>query len=73
MDKAIQVSAYIPQTLLEKLEAVAKVDRRSLSQVVTLAVEQFIGKPEQVVKWRQVDITDAIVAAVKRGPAAKHK
>jgi hypothetical protein len=49
------------------------VDRRSLSQVVTLAVEQFIGKPEQVVKWRQVDITDAIVAAVKRGPAAKHK
>jgi metal-responsive CopG/Arc/MetJ family transcriptional regulator len=73
MDKAIQVSAYIPQTLLEKLEAVAKVDRRSLSQVVALAVEQFIGKPEQVVKWRQVDIADAIAATVKPSRPAKHK
>lgn len=83
-DKTIQVTAYLLETLHAKLAAVAKSEQRSVSNMIVIAVSEFIGRPENVAKWstnprdvasRQMDITDAIAAAVKRGPvkSSKHK
>jgi predicted transcriptional regulator len=74
-ERTIPISAYFDQVLLDKLGAVAKSLDRSLSYVIVQACREMIGKPENVVRWRQVDIGDAIAAAVKRGPSkvAKHK
>lgn len=83
MDKSIAVTVYLPELLHAKISSVSKADRRSMSNAIVLAVEQFIAQPANVPKWStnrgagpgQVHIEDAIAAAVKRGPAksAKHK
>ncbi len=85
-DKTIQVTAYLLETLHGKLSAVAKADQRSVSNMIVIAVSEFIAKPENVRRWstnpahkvedRQLHLEDAIAAAVKRGPvskASKHK
>jgi len=83
-DKTVQVTAYLLETLHGKLAAVAKAEQRSVSNMLSIAVSELIAKPENVKKWStnrggvnsgQVDLEDAIAAAVKRGPvkASKHK
>ena len=84
-EKTVSVSVYATQSLFRKLSKVAEGQRRSYSQVFTLAMEEFLAKPENVRFWSenfgtnpgQVHLEDAIAAAVKRGPvkskAAKHK
>jgi predicted transcriptional regulator len=71
-----QVSAYLDEWTLAQVQAYAKDEDRSVSWVVSFALKQFFvarqaGKPAT----RQVDLEDAIAAAVKRGPlkSAKHK
>jgi hypothetical protein len=68
-----QVSAYLDEWTLAQVQAYVKAEDRSVSWVVSFALKQFFvarGKPAS----RQLDITDAIAAAVKRGPkVAKHK
>jgi hypothetical protein len=82
-DKAVQVSAYLPADLLQKLKGVAVADDRAVNWLVVQAVRDFIAKPGNVAKWStnrgsspgQVHIEDAIAAVVKRGPVkpSKHK
>jgi hypothetical protein len=76
-DKTVQVTAYLLETLHGKLSAVAKAEQRSVSNMIVIAVSEFIAKPENVRKWstnpthhteRQVHIEDAIAAAVKPTP-----
>ena len=90
--KSTMLSTYVDETLLGKLERVAKADDRTMSWLIAQACREFVAKPENVQKWdsknnilpitasskpdaRQVDLEDAIAAAVKKGPvkAAKHK
>jgi predicted transcriptional regulator len=76
-----QVSAYLDANVLSMLEKIAADEDRSVSWLVGFAVKQLIS--QRVARsgitapgaGRQVDLEDAIVAAVKRGPvkASKHK
>jgi predicted transcriptional regulator len=74
------VSAHLDGNVLEMVKKIAAEEDRSISWVVGFAVKQLIH--ERVKKQdaaagtqRQVQLEDAIVAAVKRGPSkpAKHK
>jgi hypothetical protein len=69
-EKTIPVSAYFDQLLLTKLEAIAKADDRSLSYVIVQACREMIGRPEQVTKWRQVDIEEQLGRPVSPKGAA---
>jgi predicted transcriptional regulator len=78
-----QVSAYLDANVLSMLEKIAADEDRSVSWLVGFAVKQLIADRVEkqqpfrdgAAKHRQVDLEDAIVAAVKRGPikASKHK
>jgi predicted transcriptional regulator len=78
-----QVSAYLDANVLSMLEKIAIEEDRSVSWLVGFAVKQLIADRVEkqqpfrdgAAKHRQVDLEDAIVAAVKRGPlkSAKHK
>lgn len=89
-DKTIQVTAYLLESLHAKLAAMAKAEHRSLSNMVVIAIDEFVRRAQPgglpasefqsnirtaIPASRQMDITDAIAAAVKRGPvkSAKHK
>jgi predicted transcriptional regulator len=73
-----QVSVYLDEWTLKQAQAYAKSEDRSVSWVVGFALKQFFVARQaqaQVKPDRQLDITDAIAAAVKRGPVkpARHK
>jgi hypothetical protein len=88
-EKTVSVSAYPTESLYSKMQKVADGQHRSVSNLFIVALTEFLGKPENVAFWsenfgdrpgqvkrpRQVDITEAIAAAVKRGPvkSARHK
>lgn len=76
------ISTYIDDSVAAKLEEIAKAEERSVSWLVGFAVKQMIaarqpngGFPKVASDSRQVDLEDAIAAAVKKGPvkSAKHK
>jgi hypothetical protein len=67
-----QVSTYLDPWTLAQVQAYAKAEDRSVSWTVSFALKQFFvarqaGKPAT----RQVDLEEAIAAAVKRGPVTK--
>ncbi len=95
-EKTVQVTAYLAKSVHRRLKALAESDRRSVSKLAVIAIEDFVKRNEQrvlapggmpvspyqsnirtAVHPGQVDLEDAIVAAVKRGPqspkASKHK
>jgi hypothetical protein len=63
------VSVYLEPGLYEAVAAAAAADARTVSQFIArrLAAD-FVVRPRTAVASRQVDLEDAIVAAVKRGP-----
>jgi hypothetical protein len=86
VEKAVPVSAYLEPQLFEVFKGIADKEDRSVSWLVGFAIKQFVngrsfnarlkGEPSLLPKSPgQVDLEDAIVAAVKRGPVktAKHK
>ena len=75
-----QVSAYLDANLLSMLKKIAAEEDRSVSWLVGYAVKQLIAdrvksQDAKAGAGRQVQLEDAIVAAVKRGPVktSKHK
>ncbi len=83
MDRAKRgISIYVTPDLYARIEAAAKDEDRSLSNYLERVVSNYMTHPQpaklEVRSARdlgQVDLEDAIVAAVKRGPVrpAKHK
>ena len=78
-DKTVQISAYIHADLYDSLKALADADDRSINYMVVMAVREFVknrsfnarlaGKPSLLpASSGQMDLEDAIVAAVKAGP-----
>jgi hypothetical protein len=76
------VTVYLEPSLYEELKRCAVSEARSVSQLASFIIGenigQFMGAPARKRlrdDGRQLDITDAIAAAVKRGPfkASKHK
>lgn len=80
-DKTIQVTAYLLESLHAKLKQLADSEHRSVSNMIVIAVDQFVRGRLPPAAFppghtrRQVDITEAIAEAVKRGPvkSPKHK
>jgi hypothetical protein len=71
-----QVTAYLDDWTLAQIKSYAKSQDRSVSWVLGFAAKQFfVGRQGKPGVSGQVDIEDAIVAAVKRGPVkpSKHK
>ncbi len=77
-----QVTAYLRPAVLDALKRLALKQQRSVSWLVSHAVVQLVSelgeyslKQQREDGPRQVDLEDAIVAAVKRGPvkSARHK
>jgi hypothetical protein len=50
-DKAKMVSTYLDANTLAKVVALAKADQRSISNVVSVAILEYISQPAQVRKW----------------------
>jgi hypothetical protein len=70
------VSVYLEAGLYDVVAAAAKADGRTVSQFIARRLaSEFVVRPRTAVASRQVDLEDAIVAAVKRGPvpAARRK
>jgi predicted transcriptional regulator len=60
------VSAKVPQELRDKLEEIAKLERRTTSNVVQLAIENFVRTYEELHPQFRADILEAL-AGVARG------
>jgi predicted transcriptional regulator len=60
------VSAKVPQELRDKLEEIAKAERRTTSNVVQLAIENFVRTYEELHPQFRADILEAL-AGVARG------
>jgi len=80
MEQTGTVSAHLDASTLAMLKKICADEDRSVSWMVGYAVKQLIAdrvkrQDARVGASRQVDIADAIAAAVKRGPVktAKHK
>ena len=54
------VSAKVPQELRERLEEIAKLERRTTSNVVQLAIENFVRTYEQLHPQFRADILEAL-------------
>jgi predicted transcriptional regulator len=60
------VSAKVPQKLREQLEEIAKAERRTTSNVIQLAIEDFVRQYNEIHPQFRADILEAL-EAVKRG------
>jgi predicted transcriptional regulator len=60
------VSAKVPQELRDKLEEIAKAERRTTSNVVQLAIEDFVRQYSELHPQFRADILEAL-AGVARG------
>ncbi|MDD5264094.1 MAG: ribbon-helix-helix protein, CopG family [Candidatus Bipolaricaulis sp.] len=60
------VSAKVPQKLREQLEEIAKAERRTTSNVIQLAIEDFVRQYNEIHPQFRADILEAR-EAVKRG------
>jgi hypothetical protein len=70
------VSVYLDPGLFDVVLAAAEADGRTVSQFIARRLaSEFTVRPRTAVASRQVDLEEAIVAAVKRGPVAarRHK
>ncbi|MEW5827030.1 MAG: hypothetical protein AB1778_09395 [Candidatus Bipolaricaulota bacterium] len=54
------VSAKVPQELRERLEEIAKLERRTTSNVVQLAIENFVRTYEELHPQFRADILEAL-------------
>jgi len=60
------ISAKIPADLRERVEEIAKLEQRSTSNVVRLAIEQFVKQYSELHPQFRADILEGL-AAVRRG------
>lgn len=60
------VSAKVPQKLREEIEAIAKAERRTISNMIQLAIEDFVRQYNELHPQFRADILEAL-DAVKRG------
>jgi predicted transcriptional regulator len=60
------VSAKVPQELRDKLEEIAKAERRTTSNVVQLAIEDYVRQYSELHPQFRADILEAL-AGVARG------
>jgi predicted transcriptional regulator len=60
------VSAKVPQKLREQLEEIAKAERRTTSNVIQLAIEEYVRQYNEIHPQFRADILEAL-EAVKRG------
>jgi hypothetical protein len=60
MDEKTKVTAYLDANTIAKLKGMMKADDRSMAYLLEKAVLDLIGKPENMAKWRQVDIEDQL-------------
>jgi hypothetical protein len=80
-DAKVQVTIQMGVDTLSKVKRLAAADSRSLSSFLDMLIRNAVmGKPVESslsaaarAPGRQVDITDAIAEAVKRGPVRKPK
>jgi predicted transcriptional regulator len=63
---ASTVSAKVPQELRDKLEEIAKAERRTTSNVVQLAIEDFVRQYSELHPQFRADILEAL-EGVARG------
>lgn len=63
---ASTVSAKVPQELRDKLEEIAKAERRTTSNVVQLAIEDYVRQYSELHPQFRADILEAI-EGVARG------
>jgi predicted DNA-binding protein len=66
------VSAKVPQELRERLEEIAKLERRTTSNVVQLAIENFVRTYEELHPQFRADILEAL-EQVKAGNVEPYK
>lgn len=66
------VSAKVPQELRERLEEIAKLERRTTSNVVQLAIENFVRTYEELHPQFRADILEAL-AGVARGEVVPYE
>ncbi len=66
------VSAKVPQELRERLEEIAKLERRTTSNVVQLAIEDFVRTYEELHPQFRADILEAL-EGVRRGEVEPYK
>lgn len=57
------VSAKVPQELREELEKIAKAERRTTSNVIQLAIEDFVRQYNELHPQFRADILEALEAA----------
>jgi predicted transcriptional regulator len=66
------VSAKVPQELRDKLEEIAKAERRTMSNVVQLAIENFVRQYDELHPQFRADILEAL-EQVKAGKVEPYK
>jgi hypothetical protein len=64
------IALRLPQPMYDQVRALAEKDGRTVTNFIEQQLKRTLPAPS-----RQMDITDAIAAAVKRGPVktSKHK
>ena len=54
------VSAKVPEELREKIDEIAKLERRTPSNVVRMAIEQFVNQYDELHPQFRADILEAL-------------
>jgi len=54
------VSAKVPQELRDRIDEIARLERRTPSNVVRMAIEQFVDQYEELHPQFQADILEAL-------------
>jgi len=62
----------VPQELREELEKIAKAERRTTSNVIQLAIEDFVRQYNELHPQFRADILEAL-EAVKRGEVVPYE
>ncbi len=62
-----QLTLRMPAELATKLERVARYTRRRRSEVVRLALEQFLGEADTSVERRPIDLVRDLLGSVESG------
>ena len=60
------VSAKVPEELRKQLEEIARAERRTTSNVIQLAIEEYVRKYNEIHPQFRADILEAL-EAVRRG------
>ena len=66
------VSAKVPQELRDRIDEIAKLERRTPSNVVRLAIEQFIDQYEELHPQFRADILEAL-EQMKKGEVVPYE